>query len=103
MEKQHAKDLREGVRVAVLMGAAVSAIYGTPPIVTTATCLGAPGEGIPDGSTDFVWLGVDFTVNDDALPQMYRVEEIIGFMLPLATTTHHPDGSVTGTVPLEGS
>ena len=96
MDAQHADTLKPGVRVAVYMGAVVGEVYGTPPIVTTATVLEEPDA--PDGH---VWLGVDFTTNDEQLPQRYRVAEVLGHLMPLATTTHHPDGSVTGTVPLQ--
>lgn len=94
MDIIHARDLKIGIRVAVYMGQAVSELTGQPPIVTTATV----GSDVMSDNT--VWLMVDFTTNDQPLPQRYRVTEILGFLLPLATTEHHPDGSVTGTVPL---
>lgn len=94
MDKQFSKDLKPGARVAVY-------IYGTPPIVTTATVLVDP-----DDDPASVWLGVDYTSNDQQLPQRYKVEEILveeilGFLLPLAHVEHHPDGSTTGTIPLQ--
>lgn len=96
MKPEHAKDLKPGARVVVFMGEMVADIYGTPPFCTTATVLSAPDE-----SDGFVWLGVDFTANDEPLPQRYRVSEVIGYLLSLATVERHADGSITGTLPHE--
>lgn len=92
MDAKFARDLKPGARVAVYMGAIVADVYGTPPIVTTGTVL-ADAHGEKDQS---VWVNVDYA-EGETLPQRYRVEEIIGFMLPMAVVTHHPDGSATGT------
>lgn len=100
MDSKHAGDLKPGARVVVFMGEPLQDILGTPPICTTATVLAAPGQDIPDGNDAFVWLGVDFTQNDEQLPQMYRVKEVIGYLLPLAHVTRSADGQTTwGTLP----
>lgn len=102
MDTKFSKDLKPGVRVVVFMGEPLQDILGTPPICTTATAVGVPGEGIPDGNEAFVWLEVDFTSNDEPLPQMYRIKEILGFLLPLAHVTRSADGQTTvGTLPAD--
>lgn len=94
MDAKFASSLREGARVAVYMGAMVADLYGTPPFVTTATVLG-PAEG------SRWWLDVD-VAQDQQLPQMYRVEEIVGFLMPMAVVTSSPDGQTQyGTIPAD--
>lgn len=79
------------------MSKIVSELNGTHPILTTATVV---SEAMPNGK---VWVEVDYTSNDYPLPQLYRVEEILGFLLPLAYVEHHADGLVTGTIPMGSS
>lgn len=86
MDIKHVSVLKEGVRVAVYMGEAVSDIYGTPPIITTATVLGPT-----DDTEERFWLNVDIA-QGQTLPQNYRVSEILGVMMPLATVVTSADG-----------
>lgn len=89
MDKRFEHNLRKNARVAVYMGAAE--LHGTPPIVTTATVLGRADD---HGRW---WLSLDIAQNE-TLPQMYRVEEIIGFLMPMAVIERSADGqTVTGT------
>lgn len=92
MDISHAASLKEGARVVVPMGSIVADLYGTPPIVTTATVVGLDEDGM-------CWLQVDIAQNQQ-LPQRYRVEEIVGFLMPMAIVTSSPDGQTTyGTLP----
>jgi hypothetical protein len=92
MDIKHKADLVTGARVAVYMGATVAEVFGTPPIVTTATVIQEP-----DGN-NHVWLATD-VAQGQTLPQCYSIQEILGFMLPMALIEEHPDGSTTGTFP----
>lgn len=106
MDVKFADHLKEGVRVAVYMGAAVASaardIYDFPPIVTTGTVLGPVGP--PYNGPDLrvasrYWVDVDIA-QGETLPQMYLVEEIIGFLMPMAHVERSEDGHViTGTLP----
>lgn len=96
MDARHAERLTPGTRVAVFMGAAVSELTGQPPIVTTATVMEHDPEGTFTG--DGVWLAVDIA-QGTTLPQRYRVDELIGFLMPLAKVTDHGDGTLTATLP----
>lgn len=99
MDAKHADSLREGARIAVFMGAAVADIYGTPPIVTTATVIGKAEQdrrGEP-----LWWLDVDIAQNQ-TLPQMYGLDEIIGFLMPMAKVYSSEDGQTTVGVLPEG-
>lgn len=92
MDLRHAEHLKAGARVAVPMGSAVSDIYGTPPIVTTGTVL-----DMEPATPQHVWVNVDIA-QGETLPQQYKIEEILGFLMPMAVVTHHPDGSTTGRI-----
>jgi hypothetical protein len=78
MDLKFKNDLKPGIRVAIFMGAAVADIYGTPPIVTTATVIEPPMDD------DTVWLNMDIA-KGETLPQRYKIDEIIGYMMPLVT------------------
>lgn len=98
MDARHAEHLKTGARVAVYMGP--HEILGTPPIVTTGTVTAVEGVG-PDESAAFdgrCWIDIDIA-QGQTLPQLYKVAEILGFLLPMAIVEHHEDGSVTGTFP----
>lgn len=93
MDLKHAAELKPGARVAVPMGAFPSEVFGTPPIVTTGTVL-EPVHG-----DIYVWIAVDIAV-DETLPQQYRVEEILGFLMPMAVVERSADGqTLTGRFP----
>jgi hypothetical protein len=96
MDARHAEHLQPGERVAVYIGP--HDLTGALPIVTTATVAALDPEGGSHFLGDGVWLEVDIA-QGMTLPQRYRVEEVIGFLLPLAHIEHHADGSTTGSFP----
>ena len=96
MDPKHAEHLKAGARVVVPFGQIASEMSGTPPLLTTATVV----ERDPAGghfAGDGVWLEVDIA-QGQTLPQRYRVEEVLGFVFPLAEVTRHEDGSLTGRI-----
>lgn len=93
MDIKHKDHLKPGARVAVFMGEIAAEVMGHPPFVTTATV----AEGV-DGN-HHVWLLVDIA-QDQTLPQRYKVEEIIGFLMPMAIVERSADGQTTyGRIP----
>lgn len=74
-------ELRAGVQVMVPVGAAVSAISGTPCIIAWATVIGPATEweaSIMVDPSDMWWLDVHVGPGGSGLPQMYRADQILG-------------------------
>ncbi len=94
MDPRFADQLTEGTRVVVPFGEIASEMAGSPPIVTTATVHG------PAHEPGVLWCVVD-VAKETTLPQMYKVEQIVGVLMPMAVVEHHADGSITGTLPLK--
>ena len=91
MDPKHAADLKPGARIVVHMAKVMSDAYGHPPLLTTATVVESDGV--------IAWCDTDIA-QGQTLPQAYRIQEdILGFLMPMATVTQLPDGSIEGRLP----
>lgn len=105
MDAKFAEHLKGGARVVVTFGSIVADIYGTPPIVTTATVMKTPDPADEDkvpvvDEHGFLWLAVDIA-QGQTLPQRYNIKEVVGFLMPMATVTHDANGTTWGTLPAD--